>query len=105
LWPGPPFIHKGIPQWPDCMCDRCHTTLGGGIALQGYAPSCLPLCLARCANGTRPAGLVRHYRACCGNDAFCKSAAVDFHRASSMHVPGGDMGSLHGIPLPRAWHP
>jgi hypothetical protein len=35
LWPGPPFILKGIPQWPNCMCDRCHSTLGGGVALQG----------------------------------------------------------------------
>jgi hypothetical protein len=33
--PGPPFILKGIQQLPDCMCDRCHTTLGGGVALQG----------------------------------------------------------------------
>jgi hypothetical protein len=34
-WPGPPFILKGIPQWPNYMRDRCHTTLSGGVALQG----------------------------------------------------------------------
>jgi hypothetical protein len=34
-WPDPPFILKGIPQWPVHMCDRCHTALSDGVALQG----------------------------------------------------------------------
>jgi hypothetical protein len=68
------------------MRDRCHFTLGGGVALHG-SPSCLSLRLVSYADGTWPAGPVRHYRACRGNDAFCKSAPMDFRHASSMRVP------------------
>jgi hypothetical protein len=48
----------------------------------------------RYADGTRPAGLVCHYRACRNNVVFCKSTAVDFRHMSSMRVSRGVTGDL-----------
>jgi hypothetical protein len=70
--------------WPSFYRSRGYHS---GVALQGYAPCCLSSSLARCADGTRSAGLVRYYGACRDNDAFCKSAAVDYRRTSSMRIP------------------
>jgi hypothetical protein len=70
----------------------------------GLGTNSFSLCLAHCANGTQPAGLVRHCHAFHGNDAFYKSATVDFRNASSMRVlRGGDKRSPRGIRSPHPW--
>jgi hypothetical protein len=70
----------------------------------GLGTNSFSLCLAHCADGTQPAGLVRHCHAFHGNDAFYKSATVDFRNASSMRVlRGGDKRSPRGIRSPHPW--